>query len=274
MRRMLTKLIICVVVGYIALCIVLYLTQEKLIFIPAKHLDRTPAVMGWAFEVVRVPVGKHETMGWYVPAPDESKGVILFSHGNAGNIAGRLESVGLFRDMGYDTLLYDYGGYGESTGRATEERCYADIRAMYDHLTKTREIPPAKIVLFGRSLGAGATAQLATEVDCGAVILESAFRSVPAMAAELYPWLPTRFFTRIKFDNESKVPKIKKPILIAHSTGDTLIPFAHGHALFEAAQPPKHFLEFIGDHNEGFWVSGTLYTNGVSEFLEGALASE
>lgn len=252
---------------YVGLVVVLYLFQGRLLFFPSTNIYRTPAEQGWAYDEIRVAVGEETTAGWYVPAEGERRGVVLFSHGNAGNIADRIESISIFRSLGLDVLAYDYGGYGESTGKPSEDRCYRDIQAMWRNLVEERGIAPEEIVLFGRSLGAGPTAQLAIEVDAAAVILESAFRSVPAMAKELYPWLPVRSLARIHFDNEAKVGRFRMQLLVVHSRSDSIIPYEHGRKLYELAGNPKEFLEIHGDHNEGFWVSGDLYSNGLDSFL-------
>ena len=123
------------------------------------------------------------------------------------------------------------------------------------------------IVVFGRSLGAAIASQLATQVKPGAVILESAFSSVPDMAARLYPFLPVRLLTRYKLNNIAHVKALQSPLLVIHSREDEIIPFAHGEAVFTAAHEPKSFLPIQGDHNGGFLSSGRTYIDGVAAFL-------
>lgn len=256
---------------YAVLALLLYVGQERLLFIPTHDIYRTPASNGWRYDELELRVNGEKTRGWFVYGPQPSRGTMLFSHGNAGNIADRLESIGILRGMGFDVLAYDYGGYGLSTGHASEQRCYADVRAMWRYLTEEREIPPEKIVLFGRSLGAAVSCDLAAEVSAGAVIIESTFLSVPAMAQRLYPIFPSRWLAHIQFDNAEKIRHIDEPILVVHSPEDTIIPYAHGRRLFELASGPKRFLEIHGDHNDGFWRSGTAYTDGLDAFLSEAL---
>jgi len=265
---MILALLKIVAVSYFVIIVAFYFLQSRMLFQSTKGLDRTPNVYEWAYESVRLDVGEHITTGWWIPYGEDSKGVILFSHGNAGNMAGRLESVFLFRKMGFDVLVYDYGGYGESTGASSEGRCYADIRAMYDWLTEEKAIPAERIVLFGRSLGGGVTSELAQEVKVAAVIVESTFKSVSARAQEIFPFLPAKLIVKNRFENHSKIDSFLSPVLIVHSPDDTLIPFHHGRALFDAATEPKSFLEISGDHNEGFWKSGDLYTQGLTDFLQ------
>lgn len=273
-RRMLISAFGISAAVYVGLVALLYAAQASIVFIPSSEICRTPSDVGWEYEEVSLDVGQEKTSAWFIHAQTPSKGVILFSHGNAGNISGRLESAGLFREMGYDVLLYDYGGFGESTGTPSEERCYQDIRAAWRYLTEDREIAPNKIVLHGRSLGAGPTCQLATEVVPAATIIESAFTSVPDVAQKLYPFIPAKLVVTIKFDNSAKIGRFQSPVLVVHSPDDTLIPFDHGKKLFELADEPKTFLEISGDHNEGFWTSREQYTNGVTDFLEPLLGGE
>lgn len=269
-RRMLLSIAQVIIAVYFGILVLFFVFQGKLVFVSTSDLYRTPAANGWSYEEVFLPVANETTHGWFINAEQSPKGAIIFSHGNAGNIADRLESISILRDLGYDVLAYDYGGYGQSTGRSTESRCYKDIRAMWQWLVEEKEVPEEKIILFGRSLGAGPTCQLATEVTPGAVIIESAFLSVPKMGEELYPWLPVKYLSRIRFNNAKKIANVKEPLLIVHSPDDQLISFRHGKALFDLARDPKTFLEIEGDHNEGFWKSGALYTDGLTKFLEEA----
>jgi len=270
-KPLLLKAAVLVAVVYLLLLALMHLAQDRLLFIPTHALYRTPAANGWEFDNVAVAVGEETTTGWLVYHEPPSDRTILFSHGNAGNMADRLESIGLLRRLGYNVLVYDYGGYGASTGRPSEDRCYRDIRAMWRYLTDSRGFDASKIVLFGRSLGAGPTCQLATEVDAGAVIVESAFLSVPAMAQRLYPIFPAKWLARHTFDNASKVASIDEPLLVVHSPEDSIIPYDHGQKLFELAKEPKTFLTIHGDHNDGFWQTGEPYLAGMRSFLDRAV---
>lgn len=268
---MIINIAIGIVVVYAAIAILLYVGQTRLLFIPTHDIYRTPSSNGWRYDEVQLSVDGETTHGWFVHGPQPARGVVLFSHGNAGNIADRLESIGILRRLGFDVLAYDYGGYGRSTGSPSEARCYRDVRAMWRYLTEERSMAPEKIVLFGRSLGAAVSCDLAAEVNAGAVIIESAFLSVPAMAQRLYPIFPARLLSRLKFDNATKIQRVDESILVVHSPDDTIIPYEHGKKLYEFASEPKRFLEIRGDHNEGFWLSGPVYTEGLDAFLREAL---
>jgi uncharacterized protein len=255
------------VLAYGGLLLLVFFFQTWFIFPATRGINRDPSHYRWPFEEIMLPVAGEKTMGWYIPRED-ARGVVLFSHGNAGNIADRLESIALLRDMGFSVLAYDYGGYGKSTGHISEDRMRGDIRAMWHWLTAEKGVPPEEIVLFGRSMGGAATAMLAEEVMPGAVILESTFTSLPDIGREKFPWLPMRLVLRYRLATIDRIEKFSAPLLIVHSADDTLIPFHHGRALYERAREPKAFLQIAGDHNEGFFRSERIYRQGWENFLK------
>jgi len=253
--------------AYVGLAVILAFFQDRLLFPLTKDIYRDPGHYQWDFEDVWLDAGEGEkSHAWWVPHP-QPRGVCLFSHGNAGNLADRLESIGSLRAHGLSVLAYDYGGYGKSSGKPSEQRIYRDIRAAWKHLTEVRGFVPEEIILFGRSMGGGATVELAKDTRCAGVILESTFASVPAAAHDAFPYLPARWLVRHKFDNLAKVPQIESPLLIIHSPDDTLVRYHHGQSLFAAATEPKTFLEITGDHNTGFVQSGDVYRLGWQRFL-------
>ncbi len=247
----------------------LYFFQDALIFPRTREIYRTPAdaPFQWEYEDVYVTVDGEKTHGWFIPLED-ARGYVLFSHGNAGNIADRLESIQLLRRLGFSVLAYDYGGYGRSEGRPSEKRVYADVEAMWRYLTETRGIAPEEIVVFGRSLGGAAAAHLAAHTEPAAVVLESTFTSIPDVVRSipLLGWVLAPG-VRHTLPSIQKVPHIRAPLLIIHSEDDNIIPYAHGRRLYDAATPPKEFLDIQGDHNEGFVVSMPQYLDGWERFL-------
>lgn len=246
-----------------------YLAQTRIIFPATREIDRTPASapFNWEFEEIFLEVDGEKTHAWFIPL-EGSRKTVLFSHGNAGNIAGRLESVQLLRSMGFSVLAYDYGGYGLSTGSASEQRVYADVDAMWKYLTEKRRLSPDEIVLFGRSLGGAATAYLASHVTPAAVVLESTFCSIPDVVRDMpFGWILAKGI-RHRFPTVDRVPLIWAPLLIIHSREDTLIPFKHGQAIFDAANEPKTFLQIRGDHDMGFVESVDGYKQGWKHFFD------
>lgn len=254
----------CGIAGY------LYFSQSRLLYypeLPSRALEASPADIGLAYETVLLTAGDGTRLhGWFVPAT-APRGTLLFSHGNAGNIAHRLDSIRQFHSLGLNVLIYDYRGFGESEGKPTEAGTYLDVTAAWDYLLEERLIAPQQIIIFGRSLGAAIAAELASQHPSAGVILESAFTSVPDMAASLYPWLPVRLLSRYRYNNLEKVARITSPLLLVHSRGDEIVPYAHGERLFAHANEPKQFLELHGGHNDGNHVSHDIYTQTLGKFL-------
>ena len=193
--------------------------------------------------------------------------VALIMHGNAGNMSQRMDTIAMFHRLGYGVLIFDYRGYGRSTGRPSEEGLYRDAVAAWDYLTRQRGIAPGQIVLFGESLGGAVAAWLAAHERPGALVLSSVFTSAPELAADLYPWLPTRWLVRLRYDTRAALTQINCPVLVAHSPDDEIIPFRHGQMLYEAAPEPKAFLQLAGGHNDGFIFMRPAWVNALASFL-------
>lgn len=266
----LVNILLVAALGYGLLLIFMYYYQNRLLFlpnIPSRNVERSPSAVGLAYEPVDLVTSDNIHLdGWFISAP-EKRGVILFCHGNAGNISHRFDSLLLFHKLGFSTLIFDYRGYGRSEGRPTEAGTYLDAEAAWGYLTEDRSMAPSHIILFGRSLGAAVAVHQAAVYTPGALIFESCFTSGPDMAAELYPFLPVRWLSRLDYNVQQQLQEVSCPVLVMHSRDDEIIPFRHGLALYEAANEPKQFLELLGGHNDGFLLAGRTYTQGLDEFL-------
>ncbi len=270
----LVKLALLAAGVYAAILALLFVFQARLVYFPLQGgYGITPQSRGLAFERVTLSTDDGEQLAaWWIPAPASApvRGTVLLFHGNAGNIAHRLDYAAMFSSMGYHTLLLDYRGYGESSGAPSEAGTYRDAAAGWSWLTTVRGIKPADIVIFGESLGGGIATWLAALENPRALILASTFTSVPDMGAEIYPWLPVRWISRIHYNNLDNLARIRAPLLIAHSPDDEIIPYAHGRRLYDAARTPKSFLDLAGGHNEGFVFARAAWRDGVRTFLDRA----
>lgn len=263
--------VVSVIAGiYGAIVLMAFLCQSRLLYypnVPSREITATPASIGLPYESVHfVTADGVRINGWLVPAA-AARATLIFFHGNAGNISHRLDSLRIFNSLGLSTLIIDYRGYGQSEGRVSEQGTYDDAEAAWQYLTAERGLPAGDIVIFGRSLGAAVAAHLAAQHRPRALILESAFISVPEMAAGLYPFLPVRMLCRFKYNTAEYIKSVSCPLLIVHSPDDETIPFAHGRSLFALAGGVKQFLEIRGSHNEGFMRSGQIYVDGLDDFL-------
>jgi fermentation-respiration switch protein FrsA (DUF1100 family) len=274
MRALVSILTIAVSI-YLVLALMLYLFQGRMVFLsnlPDRALIATPGDFGLDYEDVTLTTSDNERLhGWYIPAAN-SKGVLLFFHGNAGNISHRLDSIKIFHELGLDTLIIDYRGYGQSTGKASEQGTYLDAQAAWDYLVNSRGIPADRIIVFGRSLGGAVAAWLGVQRTPAALIIESSFSSGVDMARRLYPFLPVRLITRLKYPVVNYASRLNCPVLVVHSRQDEIIPFAMGQAIYAEVKQPKKFLELRGDHNNGFLISPEDYVEGLREFTQTILS--
>lgn len=259
---------IALFLGYSIIMATLYFRQAGMVYFPEKEILDTPKSVGLAYEEVTLKTKDGVNIsGWYIPAENE-RGVLLFCHGNGGNISHRLDSIRIFNSLNLSVFIFDYRGYGKSEGTPSERGTYLDAEAAWDYLIRTKEKSSEKIVLFGRSLGGAIAGDLAVRKNPSCLIIESSFRSVYDLGKKYFPLLPVRLLARFRYATIDKIGSIKCPKLIIHSPEDEIVPFDHGKSLFEKAQPPKYFLEIRGGHNEGFLISGNLYIEGLRRFLD------
>jgi len=267
MKKMLTTVVIVLIIGYGALLLFTYLRQDGLLYYPMKRIEATPADIGLDYEdVVLETTDGLKISAWYIPR-EGARGTVLFCHGNAGNISHRLDSIRIFHRLGLSVLIFDYRGYGRSEGKPSEQGTYRDAEAGWTYLVQQRSVPPERMILFGRSLGSAVAAEIALRHRAGALIVESGFTSVADLGQRYFPYLPVRLLTRHRYETIEKVGWITIPKLFIHSTGDEIVPFQQGMALYEKASEPKEFLRIAGGHNEGFLISGSLYTEGLDRFI-------
>lgn len=264
---MLTVALIGLVLGYLVLVSFVYLRQGKMLYYPMREIEAAPNQIGLSFQDLMIQTSDGVKINaWYVPART-NRGTVLFSHGNAGNISHRLDSIRIFNSLGLNVLIYDYRGYGRSEGSPDEQGTYRDAEACWEYLVTFLRERPGRIVLFGRSLGSAVAAETALRKQAGLLIIESGFTSVPDMGETLFPHLPVRLISRYHYNTLGKVGRIASPKLVIHSPQDEIVPYEQGRRIFEAAREPKEFLEISGGHNEGFLISGPAYVQGLDRFL-------
>jgi len=270
MWRTMTPLLLAMAGGYLLLVVAVYFYQPHLLFLPdlpSRQLTRTPADIDLAYEDVHLQTRDGVRLhGWWVSHP-QPRGTILFFHGNAGNISHRLQTLRLFHQLDYQTLIIDYRGYGQSAGRPSEAGLYADAEAAWRYLRDVRQLSPGEIVLSGRSLGAAVALYLAEQHTPRALILESAFTSIPDMAAVHYGWLPVRWLSRYQFDNRQRIANLDCPVLIVHAKDDEIAPYEQGRQLYQLAPLPRQWLALNGGHNDAQLNDYLTYTRGLQDFL-------
>ncbi|MBF0474002.1 MAG: alpha/beta hydrolase [Nitrospirae bacterium] len=279
----LVLIIFAALVGfYLFITVFLYLFQSKYVFVPFREIAARPSSIGLDYEDIKFDsIDGIRLSGWYVPAKAGNKylhhnalqglgcspNVILFCHGNAGNNSHILGTLKIFNDLGLDTFVFDYRGYGESAGSPSEQGTYNDALSAWNYLLEKRGIPPEKIIIFGRSLGGSIASWLAKEHTPKALIIESTFVSMESLFKAIYPYLPIKLLLKYNYKTLVYLKDVTCPVLVIHSPQDELVPFSQGLSLYENITEKKLFLQISGDHIDGFSTSGNVYINGLRGFI-------
>jgi len=276
-----------IVLASVAVVVLMMTFEDKLIFFPAKYPeglwevqescrrvgDLIPQVEDCRFSTSD-GVSLH---GWYCkpmrcgadgPVPATSEMVVLWFHGNAGNITHRYDMIRqMLMKLPVDVFIIDYRGYGKSEGMPSERGLYLDARAAWSYLTDERHIEANRIVILGKSLGGVPAIDLASKVQAGGLIVQSSFTSATDMANRVLPFYP-KIFLRTKMDSAGKICQVGVPKLFIHSQADEVVPYELGKRLYEAAHEPKEFYEVAGaHHNSTYIVGGDPYFETLRRFI-------
>jgi hypothetical protein len=241
--------------------------ENFFVFDPYRTLEAMPEGMGLQYRDAYFAAEDGETLhGWYFPNRNEGP-VILFCHGNAGNISHRLDHVSRLLAKGLRVFIFDYRGYGKSRGSPSEKGIYLDGVAAYDYLLQREDIPADVIVPYGHSLGGAVAIEIALARKVKALILESAFTSLREMAGSMVLFRLFSAFLPSHYDNLEKLPRARVPVLVMHGEADELVPFSMGDKLYQAARAPRFFYAIKGaGHNDTYLVGGEKYLEAFATF--------
>jgi fermentation-respiration switch protein FrsA (DUF1100 family) len=238
-----------IIIFYALVIVLLYVLQTKLIFYPGKlGADHKFKLSHGAEEVMLKTADGESINGIFYK--NKAREVILYFHGNAGDLSGWQYVAEDFTSHGYNFLIIDYRGYGKSSGEISEAGFYNDAAAAYDFLIN-KGFEPEQILVYGRSIGSGVAVDLAANRKCKGLVLESPFSSLSKLANEKLPFLFPSVFLRYRFDNVKKMNSVTCPVVFLHGSDDTLIPPAHSNRLYEAFAGKKSMIIVDrGAHND------------------------
>lgn len=247
--------------------------EDSFLYFPDSELIATPAAAGLAFADVTFPAADGTRLqGWFV-AGDTMRPVVLYCHGNAGNISHRIEALAQLHRLGLSVFIFDYRGYGKSAGKPSEDGTYQDALGARAWL-RQQGVEPSRTIYFGRSLGAAVALQLALEQPPAGLVLETPFTSIAAMGRHHYPLLyrALGWLVDLDYDNLRKIPAVKTRLLITHGTADTIVSPAMAKQLYQLAPEPKRLLLLPDlDHNDNFFGS-VAYRQAWQTFLTAIMA--
>jgi uncharacterized protein len=243
-------IILMVVLTFCGVAGIVYALQTSMIFFPGKLRADFRFDLSQGGEEIFLRTTDEESIN-ALYFPRTRKEVILYFHGNAGDLSGWQYIAQDFTSLDYSFLIIDYRGYGKSTGVITEKGLYEDGEAAYQFLVNQKGYAPHEIIIYGRSIGTGVAVETAARHKPKGVILESPFTSLKKLARQKVPFLLPGLLLKYHFDNLGKINSIKSPILFIHGSDDSLIPASHTDQLFEKFSGRKKKIIIEGaDHND------------------------
>ena len=264
--RIVKKGFVLVVSAIVLVTIGLYFMQEKLIFLPTKLSQDYKYQFSEPFEELFLETEDGARLNALHFKIDSPKGVILYFHGNAGDLSRWGEITSGFTKYGYDVVVMDYRTYGKSTGGLSEENLYNDAQLFYDYTSGL--YPENKIVIYGRSIGTGLATFIAANNKPSKLILETPFFNFSEAVKNRVPILPVKYLLKYKFPSNTFIVNTNCPTLMFHGTKDKIVPYKSGERLSKLVSSTR--LTFItipeGEHNN--LMSFEDYRKELESFLK------
>lgn len=242
------KLLLVALGLYIMIGTSLYLLQEKLLFHPTVLAQDYKYSFKYPFEELFLKTDDDAVINALHFKAEASKGVILYFHGNAGDLSRWGIITEYFVAKGYDVLVMDYRTYGKSIGKLSETAMYNDAQMCYDYLKKS--YTEENITIYGRSLGTGITTKLAAENNPKQIVLETPYYSIVDVAKSRFPIVPVKYLMHYKFLSHNYFNKVNCPVTIFHGTDDLVVPYESAQKLFVTKNPEQN-ISFITIENGG-----------------------
>jgi pimeloyl-ACP methyl ester carboxylesterase len=245
-----TTLLVLTLTIYMGINAYLYIFQRSLLYHPIKEIA-TAETYGMDVQTISLTTSDNvRIVAWY-KQPKKNQPVMLYLHGNAGNLADRAEKLKNFLNQNIGMLAISWRGFGGSESGPSEEGLYNDARAGIKYLTDNG-VSLDNIFLYGESLGSGVAVQMATEFKTRALILEAPYTSVVNRASEIYPYIPIKLLIKDRFNSIDKIGNVHTPVLIFHGYLDDVMPVSHGRKMLMAANEPKQARIFDHVHHTDF----------------------
>jgi fermentation-respiration switch protein FrsA (DUF1100 family) len=258
-----------VAVALVGLKLLVTWLEPRIAFYPIQGVQETPAAVGLPFADVRIATADGETLhGWWLEHAD-ARAQVVFFHGNGGNLSLWLDVIAGLRQRRFSVLAVDYRGYGASTGKPSEKGLYRDGRAAVELLATRLRKADTPVIYWGRSIGSPVAAQAATVLPPDALVLESPMPDVRSLLkTNPVMWLLS-FLSSYRFPTSRFVQQSDVPLLVVHGDADSIVPYAAGKKVFDAARAVRKTFVTIpgGDHNDLHAVNPRMYWERIDAFM-------
>jgi pimeloyl-ACP methyl ester carboxylesterase len=203
--------------------------QDKFIFKPEKLNADFQFKYDVPFKEVNFDVAPGVRINGLHFFREDTKGIVLYFHGNTRSIKGWAKYARDFYRYNYDVVLVDYRGFGKSTGKRGEKDMLQDMQFVYEKLEAA--YGEENLLVYGRSLGSGFATKLATDNHPRYLILDAPYYNFKKVIERFLPFLPVKLLLRYQLRTDKWILKVKCPVYIIHGTKDWLIPITHSEAL-------------------------------------------
>lgn len=249
---------------------VIRLLLNSLLYFPSRAIAETPGDAGLHYRDLALETEDGERLhGWWINARSAPVGHVLLCHGNAGNVGERILHASLLTAAGFDVLLFDYRGYGRSSGRPSEQGTYRDARSALACMLRQPGVDASRVLYLGESLGGAVAVELALAHPPAGLVLLSTFTSVRDMSRAHYPFIPAGVVPDA-YPSLRRIRDLRTPLLVLHGAGDDIVPLSHGRSLFEAAPGPKRMRVFPGvGHNDLASLAGASLAKEIATWVRG-----
>ena len=247
---------------------------NALLYFPSPAIAESPAGAGLAHRDLAFETEDGERLhGWWIEAQRAPVGHVLLCHGNGGNVGDRVPHAKLLTAAGFDVMLFDYRGYGRSSGTPSEQGTYRDARAALAWLRAHPGVDSTRLLYLGESLGGAVALELAIADPPSGLVLLSTFTSVRDMARVHYRFIPAALVPDA-YPSLRRVPALRTPLLVLHGQRDEIVPPSQAEALFAAAPDPKR-LRILPDvgHNDLVSLAGAAFAKHISSWAGECIAA-
>ncbi|MGC6429699.1 MAG: alpha/beta hydrolase [Jejuia sp.] len=243
----------------------LYFMQEKLLFLPSVLEQDYKYQFNYNFEELNFETDDGAILNAIHFKVENPKGVILYFHGNAGDLSRWGTIAEFFVEKGYDVLVMDYRTYGKSIGKLSEAAFYSDAQLFYDHLMKSYN--DEDITIYGRSLGTGVATYIASKNKPKQLILETPYYSIADVGKHRFPFLPVETLLKYKFPTYEFIKEVNCPITMFHGLNDQVIPYESAEKLFKSKPKNNKTLITIDEANHNNIIEFESYHNIIEKIL-------
>lgn len=265
---LLLKVAVGLVCAYVLVVLVAHWGQRQLMYFPSPERVRPlqAGITGVEERMLTAPDGVR-IIAWYAKAKP-GQPTLLYFHGNAGNLAGRVHRMRALMQEGWGVYMLSYRGYSGSGGSPSEKDNVADARLAYGALV-LEGVNPQGLVLYGESLGSGIAARLATERPAAGLILEAPYTSILEVAQNAYPFLPVGYLLTDRYESDKVIRQVHMPLLVLHGQLDGVIDVALGRKLFALANEPKQLVVFPEGGHSNLYAPANDAIGKIREWLRG-----